>query len=49
MGEDRAEPVKEVAKKTDDVAVTQNDGDRPAQAVVREGLRNVAAGANRCP
>src|ERR1700754_4294072 len=42
-----AELVKEVAKKTDDVA-----GDRtttppvPPQAMVREGLRNVAAGAN---
>src|ERR1700709_2540997 len=42
-----AELVKEVAKKTDDVA-----GDGPttatvlAQALVREGLRNVAAGAN---
>src|ERR1700754_2242433 len=42
-----AELVKEVAKKTDDVA-----GDEPttatvlAQALVREGLRNVAAGAN---
>ena len=42
-----AEPVKEVAKKTDDVA---GDGTTTAtvlaQALVREGLRNVAAGAN---
>src|ERR1700755_1284922 len=42
-----AELVKEVAKKTDDVA---GDGATtatiPAQALVREGLRNVAAGAN---
>ena len=42
-----AEPVKEVAKKTDDVA---GDGTTTAtvlaQAMVREGLRNVAAGAN---
>ena len=42
-----AELVKEVAKKTDDVA---GDGTTTAtvlaQAVVREGLRNVAAGAN---
>src|SRR5829696_6551043 len=42
-----AELVKEVAKKTDDVA---GDGTTPAtvlaQALVREGLRNVAAGAN---
>src|SRR5919199_1713278 len=42
-----AELVKEVAKKTDDVA---GDGTTPAtvlaQAMVREGLRNVAAGAN---
>src|SRR4051812_36447890 len=41
-----AELVKEVAKKTDDVA---GDGPPPApvlaQALVREGLRNVAAGA----
>ncbi len=43
-----AELVKEVAKKTDDVA---GDGTTTAtvlaQALVREGLRNVAAGANR--
>ena len=42
-----AELVKEVAKKTDDVA---GDGTNTAtvlaQALVREGLRNVAAGAN---
>ena len=42
-----AELVKEVAKKTDDVA---GDGTTTAtvlaQALVREGLRNVAAGAN---
>src|SRR5690348_15973680 len=42
-----AELVKEVAKKTDDVA---GDGSTTAtvvaQALVREGLRNVAAGAN---
>src|SRR3982751_956584 len=42
-----AELVKEVPKKTDDVA---GDGPPPAtvlaQALVREGLRNVAAGAN---
>lgn len=42
-----AELVKEVAKKTDDVA---GDGTTTAtvlaQAIVREGLRNVAAGAN---
>src|SRR6201747_2275460 len=42
-----AELVTEVAKKTDDVA---GDGTTPAavlaQALVREGLRNVAAGAN---
>ena len=42
-----AELVKEVAKKTDDVA---GDGTTPAtvlaQAMVREGLRNVTAGAN---
>ena len=42
-----AELVKEVAKKTDDVA---GDGTTPAtvlaQALVREGLRNVAAGSN---
>src|SRR5262249_56582677 len=42
-----AEPVTEVAKKTDDVA---GDGTTTAtvlaQALVREGLRNVAAGAN---
>ena len=42
-----AELVKEVAKKTDDVA---GDGTPTAtvlaQALVREGLRNVAAGAN---
>ena len=42
-----AEQVKEVAKKTDDVA---GDGTTTAtvlaQAMVREGLRNVAAGAN---
>src|SRR3981081_2298496 len=42
-----AERVKEVAKKTDDVA---GDGTTTAtvlaQALVREGLRNVAAGAN---
>src|SRR6202042_123966 len=42
-----AELVKEVAKKTDDVA---GDGTTPATvlawAMVREGLRNVAAGAN---
>jgi chaperonin GroEL len=42
-----AEMVKEVAKKTDDVA---GDGTTTAtvlaQALVREGLRNVAAGAN---
>src|SRR5512147_1471380 len=42
-----AELVKEVAKKTDDVA---GDGTTTAtvlaQAVVKEGLRNVAAGAN---
>src|SRR4026208_46194 len=42
-----AELVKEAAKKTDDVA---GDGTTPAtvlaQALVREGLRNVAAGAN---
>ena len=42
-----AEVVKEVAKKTDDVA---GDGTTTAtflaQAMVREGLRNVAAGAN---
>jgi chaperonin GroEL len=36
-----AELVKEVAKKTDDVA-----GDGTTTATVREGLRNVAAGAN---
>ncbi len=43
-----AELVKEVAKKTDDVA---GDGTTTAtvlaQALVREGLRNVAAGATR--
>src|SRR5438034_2996006 len=42
-----AELVKEVAKKTDDVA---GDGTTTAtvlaQAIVKEGLRNVAAGAN---
>jgi len=42
-----AELVKEVAKRTDDVA---GDGTTTAtvlaQAMVREGLRNVAAGAN---
>src|SRR5947208_7945798 len=42
-----AELVKEVAKKTDDVA---GDGTTtataPAQSMVKEGLRNVAAGAN---
>ena len=42
-----AELVKEVAKKTDDVA---GDGTTTAtvlaQAMVREGLRNVTAGAN---
>src|SRR5437763_17111820 len=42
-----AELVKGVAKKTDDVA---GDGTTtatvPAQALVKEGLRNVAAGAN---
>src|SRR5437660_6838056 len=42
-----AELVKEVAKKTDDVA---GDGTTTAtvlaQALVKEGLRNVAAGAN---
>jgi chaperonin GroEL len=42
-----AELVKEVAKKTDDVA---GDGTTTAtvlaQAMVKEGLRNVAAGAN---
>src|SRR3954447_3882226 len=42
-----AELVKEVAKKTDDVA---GDGTTTAtvlaQAMVREGLRNVAAGSN---
>src|SRR2546425_3448848 len=42
-----AELVKEVARKTDDVA---GDGTTTAtvlaQALVREGLRNVAAGAN---
>ena len=42
-----AEQVKEVAKKTDDVA---GDGTTPAtvlaQALVHEGLRNVAAGSN---
>ena len=42
-----AELVKEVAKKTDDIA---GDGTTTAtvlaQALVREGLRNVAAGAN---
>src|SRR5450830_669868 len=42
-----ADTVKEVAKKTDDVA---GDGTTTAtvlaQALVREGLRNVAAGAN---
>src|SRR4051794_5554206 len=42
-----AGPAKEVAKKTDDVA---GDGATTAtvlgQAMVREGLRNVAAGAN---
>ncbi len=42
-----AELVKEVAKKTDDVA---GDGTTTAtvlaQALVREGLRNVAAGSN---
>ncbi|WP_345005961.1 chaperonin GroEL, partial [Streptosporangium album] len=45
-----AELVKEVAKKTDDVA---GDGTTTAtvlaQALVREGLRNVAAGANPMP
>ncbi len=45
-----AELVKEVAKKTDDVA---GDGTTTAtvlaQALVREGLRNVAAGATRWP
>ena len=43
-----AELVKEVAKKTDDVA---GDGTTTAtvlaQALVREGLRNVAAGSNQ--
>lgn len=43
-----AELVKEVAKKTDDVA---GDGTTTAtvlaQALVKEGLRNVAAGADR--
>ena len=47
MGEGRAALVKEVAKKTDDVA---GDGTTTATvlawAMVREGLRNVAAGAN---
>jgi len=47
LGEDRGELVKEVAKKTDDIA---GDGTTTAtvlaQALVREGLRNVAAGAN---
>src|SRR6266545_4778606 len=42
-----AELVKEVAKKTDDVA---GDGTTTAtvlaQSIVKEGLRNVAAGAN---
>jgi chaperonin GroEL len=44
-----AELVKEVAKKTDDVA---GDGTTTATvlawAMVREGLRNLAAGANPC-
>src|SRR5437870_3316508 len=47
MGKTGAELVKEVAKKTDDVA---GDGTTTAtvlaQAIVKEGLRNVAAGAN---
>src|SRR5690625_5350784 len=42
-----AELVKEVAKKTDDVAGdATTTADVLAHAVVREGLRNVAAGAN---
>ncbi len=42
-----AELVKEVAKKTDDVAgVGTNTANVLAQALVREGLRNVAAGAD---
>jgi chaperonin GroEL len=42
-----AELVKEVAKKTDDVAgVGTTTATVLAQALVREGLRNVAAGAN---
>ena len=47
MGKIGADLVKEVAKKTDDVA---GDGTTTAtvlaQAMVREGLRNVAAGSN---
>src|SRR5213080_4773500 len=41
-----AELVKEVAKKTDDVAGDGTTTTVLAQALVREGLRNVAAGAN---
>src|SRR4029078_11462901 len=42
-----AELVKEVAKKTDDVAGDgTTTGTVLAQAIVKEGLRNVAAGAN---
>ncbi|MGE0300831.1 MAG: chaperonin GroEL, partial [Pseudonocardia sp.] len=42
-----AELVKEVAKKTDDIAVEgTTTATVLAQALVREGLRNVAAGAN---
>src|SRR3982075_2307001 len=42
-----AELVKEVAKKTDDVAgAGHTTATVMAQALVREGLRNVAAGAN---
>src|SRR6266496_457838 len=41
-----AELVKEVAKKTDDIAGDGTTTTVLAQALVREGLRNVAAGAN---
>ena len=41
-----AELVKEVAKKTDDVAGDGTTATVLAQALVKEGLRNVAAGAN---
>jgi len=48
VGENRRELVKEVAKKTDDVAVTARRRRRARPGARPRGLRNVAAGANRC-